>query len=367
MKPLWQALVWGSGALGAAVTGAAVGVATHSTRAAQRRTSTDPYADELLGQLQPDRVSTVAADDGIPLAVQEVDSTEGEAELTVLLVHGFTLDSRGWHFQRRDLPAMSDPRVRLVLCDLRSHGGSGHSSKSGSTIDQLGRDLDAVLRATVRKGPVVLVGHSMGGMAVMALAAQRPELFRDQVRGVGFIGTSSGGVGASGLPRSVLSRANPLTRGLGVLADLQPGLVERTRRAGDRITWNLIRTLAFGDRSISPTVVDLMAEMIGSTSVEVITDFLETISTHSRAEALAALRHCAVLVLSGDADRLTPYEPHAEAIAGELPDAELVRVAGAGHLVPLECPDLVTEHIAALVRKSYARRKVSRGKKVAGS
>lgn len=367
MKPLWQALAWGSGALGAAVTGAAVGVATHSTRAAQRRTSTDPHAEELLGQLRPDRLSTVAADDGVPLSVQEIDPVGGAAELTVLFVHGFTLDSRAWHFQRRDLPAMSDPRVRLVLSDLRSHGKSGHSSKSGCTIDQLGRDVDAVLRATVRKGPVVLIGHSMGGMAIMALAAQRPELFRDQVRGVGFIGTSSGGVGAAGLPRSVLSRSNPLTRGLGVLADLQPALVERTRRIGDRITWNAIRTLAFGDRSISPTVVDLMAEMIGSTTVEVITDFLETIGTHSRAAALAALHRCEVLVLSGDADRLTPYAPHAETIAGELPHAELVRVAGAGHVVPLECPDLVTEHIAGLIRRSHVRRKAPRGGKVAGS
>lgn len=367
MKPLWQALAWGSGALGAAVTGAAVGVAAHSTRAAQRRQSTDPHADELLGQLPPDRSSTVAADDGVPLAVQEVDPVEGAAELTVLFVHGFTLDSRAWHFQRRDLPAMSDPRVRLVLFDLRSHGRSGHSSKVRSTIDQLGRDLDAVLRATVREGPVVLVGHSMGGMAIMALAAQRPELFRDQVRGVGFIGTSSGGVGSAGLPRPVLSRANPLTRGLGVLAGLQPGLVERTRRVGDRITWSMIRALAFGDRSVSPAVVDLMAEMIGSTSVGVIMDFLETISAHSRVDALAALRRCAVLVLSGDVDRLTPYEPHAEAIAGELPDAELVQVAGAGHLVPLECPDLVTEQIAGLVRRSWSRREAPRGQEVTGS
>ncbi|MBE9375033.1 alpha/beta hydrolase [Saccharopolyspora sp. HNM0983] len=367
MKPLWQALAWGSGAVGAAVTGAAVGVATHSTRAALRRKSTDPYADEVLGQLPSDRRSTVAADDGIPLSVQEIDPAEGEAELTVLLVHGFTLDSRSWHFQRRDLPEMSDPRVRLVLFDLRSHGRSGHSSKRTSTIDQLGRDLDAVLRATVRSGPVVLVGHSMGGMAIMALAAQRPELFRDHVRGVAFVGSSCGEVGSSGLPRPVLSRSNPLTRGLGVLADLQPALVERTRKVGDRITWNVIRTLAFGDRSISPTVVDLMADMIGSTSVEVITDFLETISTHSRKDALAALRHCEVLVLSGDADRLTPYVPHAEVIAGELPDAELVRVAGAGHLVILECPELVTEHIAALVRRSYARKRTARRRKVAGS
>jgi len=43
-----------------------------------------------------------------------------------------------------------------------------------------------------------------------------------------------------------------------------------------------------------------------------------------RYAALAGLRHCKVLVLSGDADRLTPFR-HAEAIAAELPEAELIR------------------------------------------
>ena len=63
------------------------------------------------------------------------------------------------------------------------------------TIDQLGRDLKAVIDAAVPEGPLVLVGHSMGGMTVMALADQYPELIRDRVVGVAFVGTSSGRLG----------------------------------------------------------------------------------------------------------------------------------------------------------------------------
>ncbi|MCI2424299.1 alpha/beta hydrolase [Saccharopolyspora sp. K220] len=353
MKPVWQALAWTSGVLGAAITGAAVGVAAHSSRVAAQRKVEDPYADEPLGRLRPDRQSTVAADDGVPLSVQEIQPADGgEPELTVVLVHGFALDSRCWHFQRRDLPELAEPKVRLVLFDQRSHGRSGHSSKRNSTIEQLGRDLDAVLRAMARKGPIALVGHSMGGMAIMALAEQRPQLFRDRVRAVALISTAAGAVGASGLPRPWLSRANPVPRGLALLSDLQPGLVERTRKIGDRITWNLVRNLSFGDREISPAVVDLMAEMIGATTVEVVTDFLETISLHDRKTALAALRTCEVLVLSGDADRVTPYSPHAEVLAAELPTATLVRAEGAGHPVMLEQPELVTDQLSALLRRA---------------
>ena len=355
MKP-WQTVAWAGGVLGAAVTGAAVGVVAHSTRiATQRKDPDDPLAEENLGKLKPDRHSTVAADDGVPLAVQEVRPADGgHAELTVVLVHGYALDSRCWHFQRRDLPLLTDPRVRVVLYDQRSHGRSGHSSRPNSTIEQLGKDLDAVLRATARRGPVVLVGHSMGGMAIMALAEQRPKLFRDRVCAVALLSTSAGEVGASGLPKPWLSKNNPVTRGLGVLAGMQPALVERVRRAGGQLSWSIVRSLAFGGRQVSPAMVDLMNDMIGATTVEVVTDFLETLGSHDRKAALAGLRHCEVLVLSGDADRMTPFT-HSEVIAGELPDAELVRVPEAGHMAMLERHELVTEYLAALVRRAAAR------------
>ncbi|RCW46723.1 pimeloyl-ACP methyl ester carboxylesterase [Halopolyspora algeriensis] len=354
MKP-WQALVWSGGVLGAAVTGTAMGFAAHSSRIAAQRLSGvdgDPYADEPLGRLKPTRQSTVAADDGVPLAVQEIMPADGgEAELTVVLVHGYALDSRCWHFQRRDLAELTGPRVKLVLYDQRSHGRSGHSGRQNSTIEQLGRDLDAILRATASQGPVMLVGHSMGGMAIMALAEQRPKLFADRISAVALIGTSAGEIGASGLPKPWLSRHNPLTRGLGLVAAWQSGLVERARRTGSQLTWSIVRTLAFGGGEVSTALVDLVDDMIAGTTVEVVTDFLDTIGSHDRKAALAGLRHCEVLVLGGDADRLTPFS-HAEAIVEELPDAELVRVEGGGHMIILDCNKFVTKHLVGLIRRA---------------
>src|SRR5690606_41875574 len=131
------------------------------------------------------------------------------------------LDAGGWRCEQGGLRGRADAPVRLVLYDQRSRGRAGQATKSGSAIEQLGRDLDAVLRAVARTGDVVLAGHSMGGMTIMALAEQRPELFRDRVRGVALMSTSAGDVGSSGLGKTWLSRRNPLPRGLAVLAGVQ--------------------------------------------------------------------------------------------------------------------------------------------------
>ena len=206
-----------------------------------------------------------------------------------------------------------------------------------------------VVRSVAPTGPLVLVGHSMGGMAIMALAEQRPELFAQRVRGVALIGTSAGEVGQSGLPRPVLSRYNPLARTLGDVAAWQPRLVEWARSAGDGVTRQMVRWLAFGEPPADSALTDFMVRMLAVTPVAVLAHFVPTLGTHNRYAALAGLRHCAVLVISGDQDELTPIS-HGERIAAELPHATFARVAGAGHMVMLERPDVVNEELVRLVR-----------------
>ena len=97
-----------------------------------------------------------------------------------MFVHGYTQEMAVWHYQRKALAA--DNPGRLVFYDQRSHGRSGRGAPERSTIDQLGRDLRVVLDEVAPTGPVVLVGHSMGGMTIMALADAWPELFGDARR-----------------------------------------------------------------------------------------------------------------------------------------------------------------------------------------
>jgi pimeloyl-ACP methyl ester carboxylesterase len=336
------------GAIGVAAAGAAIAVGV------TRRRNGHPQERADLGAARPDREHTVVTEDGIELSVEVVEPADGgEPELTVVFAHGFALDRRSWHLQRQALTGLTEPRVRQVLYDQRSHGRSGRANEASSTIDQLGRDLGEVLDTV--GGPVVLVGHSMGGMTIMALAELRPALFEEQVYGVALIGTSAGEIGKRGLPRPLLSRYNPLTRNLGRLADRAPGVVEFVRAAGGGLTRRAVRSLAFGDRDVDPGVVDLTMDMIDAAPVRVLADFIDTLGTHNRYAALAGLKHTHVLVLSGDADRMTQFS-HAERIAFELPDAELVRAGGAGHMVMLEQPRLVNDHLVMLLRQcAYGR------------
>jgi pimeloyl-ACP methyl ester carboxylesterase len=297
----------------------------------------------------------VVADDGVRLSCEEIEPTGGRApEMTVVLVHGLALDRRTWHYQRVALPRLADPAVRVVLYDQRSHGRSERAPRESCTIQQLGHDLAAVIRALAPDGPLVLVGHSMGGMTLMALAEQQPELFDDRVLGVAFVSTSAGEVASGTLPGTLLSRHNPLTRGLGLLARWQPTLVEGARRALGDVIWAFTRRFAYGDRRIDETRVDLVDSMISGNAVEALTDFVDTLNTHDRRTALPTLARCEVLVAAGDADPLIPFR-HSEVIAAELPDATLIRLPGVGHLPMLERPEVVDGALAELLARCSQR------------
>lgn len=337
------------GGIGAAAT--AIAAAVIASAVERRRQSEDQVMNEPFGALPSDRTSTVAVADGTPLSVDEIDPADGQKpDLTVVGVHGFALSRRSWYFQRRDLAALTLPHVRQLYYDHRGHGLSGPATQQNSTIEQLALDLEAVLRSVAPSGPLVLMGHSMGGMVIMELAAQFPELFAERVRGVALIATAAGEIGARGLPRPLLSKYNPLTRGVGGLAGWQPGFVEFVRAAGGQLTRQAVRRLAFGSRDVSPELVDFVIEMLQVTSVRGLVNFIATLGSHNRYAALAGLKHAHVLVIGGESDRFTPFW-HAERIAAELPDAELVGIRGAGHMVQLEQPELVNSHLIDLVQR----------------
>jgi pimeloyl-ACP methyl ester carboxylesterase len=339
------------GVLGTAVTTALIAGRVHHNRIAELRSHVADFLDELPAVRPPDREYTVTADDGVELSVEELDPADGGApEFTVVLIHGYTLDRRSWLFQRHDLAQSTAPRVRVVLYDHRSHGRSGRSLRRACTIEQLGRDLHAVICAAAPDGRVVLIGHSLGGMTIMALAEDRPELFAEQICGVAFLNTSAGDIGRSGLPKPVLSRRNPVMPVAKWLSRWEPSAraIDRGRKTCRHLIWSLIRKLSFGDEAVSPAVVELLDTMISATPFEVMTDFLATFGAHNRYAALAGLQYVKALVLGSDADRLIQYE-HSEAIAALLPDAELVQVEGSGHVTMLEQPKRVNEHLLDLL------------------
>ncbi|WP_369132835.1 alpha/beta fold hydrolase [Modestobacter sp. I12A-02662] len=362
-------------ALGLAAAGTAVGVAV--TRAATSRIRADRVAGRLpevdgvpewelrqddplgLASRPADRTAVVPADDGVPLSVEEVGPLD--APLTVVLVHGYALSMASWTFQRRDLGAQlatangHRPTARLVFYDQRGHGASGRGDAENSTIEQLAADLEAVLAARVPTGPVVLVGHSMGGMTVLALARRRPELFGSRVAAVALVSTSSGNLDDLdlGLPQ-LLTRVRAAVLPVAAWTmRRRPGFAEQTRRIAKDLVSAATRSLSFSSADVAPELGHYVDAMIAGTPVDVIAEFYPALVGLDESGALEPLRRVPVLVLTGDKDKLIPMG-HSELITERLGTAEFVVVPDAGHLVPLEHPEQVTRALAGLIRRVAA-------------
>ncbi|MCX4908158.1 alpha/beta fold hydrolase [Streptomyces sp. NBC_00878] len=369
----WRRAGIAGAAIGVVAAGAAAGVAIERLtvgRGMRRRArlaldSTGPYGS-LRGM-----PGKAVADDGTELYYEvdevEPDSTlaprrrrlfgrKAPAPVTVVFSHGYCLSQDSWHFQRAALRGV----VRTVHWDQRSHGRSARGVAQVEdgmplTIDQLGRDLKAVIDAAAPEGPLVLVGHSMGGMTVMALADQYPSLIRDRVVAVALVGTSSGKLGEINFGLPVVG-VNAVRRVLpGVLKALgqQAALVERGRRATADLFAGIIKRYSFASRDVDPAVARFAERLIEATPIDVVAEFYPAFTDHDKTEALAHFADMPVLVLAGVKDLVTPSE-HSEAIADLLPDAELVLVPDAGHLVMLEHPEVVIDRLADLLTRAGA-------------
>ncbi|GAA4539809.1 MULTISPECIES: alpha/beta fold hydrolase [Streptomyces] len=278
------------------------------------------------------------------------------APVTVVFSHGYCLSQDSWHFQRAALRGV----VRTVHWDQRSHGRSGRGvaqtrDDEPVTIEQLGRDLKAVIDAAAPEGPLVLVGHSMGGMTVMALADQYPELIRERVVGVAFVGTSSGRLGEVnyGLPVAGVNAVRRVLPGVLKALGQRAELVEKGRRATADLFAGIIKRYSFASRDVDPAVARFAERMIESTPIDVVAEYYPAFNDHDKTEALVHFTDLPLLVLAGVQDLVTPSE-HSEAIADLLPDAELVLVPDAGHLVMLEHPEVVTDRLADLLTRTGA-------------
>ncbi|WP_049562411.1 alpha/beta fold hydrolase [Nonomuraea sp. SBT364] len=335
-----------AGALvGAASAGIAAAAMAKRYAVGRIRLRPDTEASEPFGELRG-RERTLITSDGKALHL-ELDGPD-DAPLTLVFCHGYCLNLESWHYQRRELREQH----RMVLWDQRSHGRSQRGAADDSTIDRLGEDLAEVIEQYV-PGPCVLVGHSMGGMTIMALADSRPELFGDKVRGVALLSTSAGKLaeltlGLPALASKVVHKLAPTTVSM---LGRRGSLIDRTRHAGSDIAFLMTRYMGFGDsRNVSPTVVDFAESMIRATPTEVVADFYPALMDHDKLSALHVLDPVPTAIMVGDKDWLTPPE-HSRAMAEALPKAQLTEVPDTSHLLQLERPGVVNDALRDLIKR----------------
>jgi pimeloyl-ACP methyl ester carboxylesterase len=297
--------------------------------------STGPYAPPV-----PARELTAASADGARLHV-EVHGPEGAP--AVVLAHGWTCSTAFWAAQIRDLAA--DHRV--IAYDQRGHGRSPASALCST--DTLADDLEAVLAATLAPGEkAVLVGHSMGGMTLMAAAGR--ARFREHAVAVLLCSTGSS---------RLVAESAVLPLGAGRVRTWLTGKLLGSRAPLGPVTPLARRILKYGTMGpgSSPAMVEACARIVHACPRRVR-------HTWSRVLDLLDLdlgvRELTVptMVVAGLADRMTPVV-HARGIVAALPRCVgSVELTGVGHMTPVEAPELVTGRIRELV-VTYAHTKES--------
>jgi pimeloyl-ACP methyl ester carboxylesterase len=260
--------------------------------------------------------------DGVELYVEDRG-----AGRPIVLVHGFPLDHAMWQAQIDSLSG----EFRVIAPDLRGFGTSGLApgdADRGVGMEQYAADVAEVLDALGVIGPVVLAGFSMGGYAAWQFALKWPQ------RLAGLIQCD--------------------TRALADTEEARAGRVKMAEAA-----------LAAGDSS---PALAMLPKLVGKTTQasrpEIAAAVQSLIERQSAAAVAAAQRGmarredvrsrltqiaCPALMIVGAEDVISPPAEMRE-IAAMMPSADVVEIAGAGHMTPMENSVAVTQAIAEFTR-----------------
>jgi non-heme chloroperoxidase len=315
---------WKRAGLVAGALGAVAGAAVAGNRVAARRLRSRGDADDDL-TVRPDRVWRLPAHDGGEIHVVEVGTGP-----PILLSHGVTLSVRTWAKQFEPLAAAG---FRVLAFDHRGHGESTLGT-AGHGVEQLAFDMRSVLEG-LDLHDVVIVGHSMGGVATQSFCLHHPDVVRERVAGIVLLST---------LARSPFA-ANPR------LAALTTALVHRlpdgagALRARD-LGLGLAR-IGFG-RDPRPADVEATRQMILATSRETRRDAVVALAGLDLTGRLGEI-DTPTLVVGGTADLITPIG-ESRRMARRIPGARLEEVPGGGHMLMLERAELLDSLVADFAR-----------------
>ncbi|QGU07899.1 AB hydrolase superfamily protein YdjP [Corynebacterium occultum] len=269
-----------------------------------------------------------------------------DATTTVVFVHGFTLAAESYYLQVKHL-RQHHPEVACLLLDLRGHGQTGAVAAPKCTIDGLAHDVRETIAQQAPEGRLILVGHSLGGLAV--LAALRQMLVEDpachaRVAGVTLVSTSIESLSAQGIPQIL---ASPLADRVMEAVEASPDDARQVREAAAKFLAPTLATAVF-KRSTDYELVEFHAAMIHETPLTSFVGFFDDLQEHGELDAVPALQGIPGFIITGEKDEVTPLS-QAERLWEVWPEAWFQIAAGAGHMLILEAPDIVNQAISRLL------------------
>jgi pimeloyl-ACP methyl ester carboxylesterase len=292
---------------------------------------TRPTLGSIAGELE-----VIDGPDGTRVAIEcygPLDTPQ------LVLCHGWVCTGRVWHEQVRELA----DRYRLITYDQPGHGRSTPPASGTYSLDLLGDTLRRVIEVAARPGPLVLVGHSMGGMTILNAARRHGDLLDDRLRGVVLLSTTSHAQplrrlsfdasiqGWARLDRAV-RRAVPHLRDPRLI-----DLSDRATSATSDLSHLLTRWVSTGPGA-DPAVTDFTQQLTLDSGVDVVLGLAEAILGVDEDAGLDRLGELDVptSIIVGTHDRLTPLAL-SERMA-QRTEGELIVLEAVGHMAPLEAP-----------------------------
>jgi pimeloyl-ACP methyl ester carboxylesterase len=220
----------------------------------------------------------------------------------LLLLHGAAGTHLDWSLHLR--------RMNAIVPDLPGHGKSD-SLPSRDRISEYAADMTALLNA-LELPTTVIVGQSMGSAIAQTIALQAPE----RVEGLVLIGT-------------------------GVMFSVSPRILDNLL-ANQQTVGEWFKQWMWG--STTPQRPrDLGFEQFMKTPAQVVLDDYTACQHFDIREHLEKIR-VPVLIFGAQEDRMTPLAGAVE-LQKQFPDAELITVENAGHMMQLEQPELIANAI----------------------
>jgi len=290
------------------------------------------FPEHLLatGNRQPDpdigRLGPVRFDEARHLLVGDGRVPDGGSLFTVshghgpafLFVHGLGVTSRIWTKQFRMLPPAG---IRTVAFDHRGHGASTAiaTGRGPDSIDELADDVRAVIEDLDLRD-LVIVGHSMGGMALLAFAVRHPDVLAARVRGIVLMSTAA---------RLDLHRVPLVPASMAAFA---AGFVRSG--AWSRTDWSTLAARTMFGRDAVPSQIELVRVLLATAAEDTVVACADAVA-HFDVERRLGEITVPALVVVGTADLVTTVRD-ARRLTRGLADARLELVPGAGHMLMLE-------------------------------
>ncbi|AIT89607.1 alpha/beta fold hydrolase [Corynebacterium ulcerans] len=267
-----------------------------------------------------------------------------DADVTVVFIHGFTLAASAWHLQ----VAHVAHEARCVLMDLRGHGSTGEYSVEDCTLDGAADDVARVLEAVKPNGPLVIVGHSLGGMVAINFLRRYPE-FRTHTAGLVLVATAVDSFASQGVPQVL---ALPVAEKIRNAVEASPAETATLRESIAALVAPTLAVTVF-QTPMPPSVIDFHAQLINETPLSTFVGFLDDLQEHEEVEGARLLSGIEGVVIVGEKDSVTPLS-QAQRIVSLWPDAGLQVAPDTGHMIILEQPAIVNKAIDQMIEHAHS-------------